>query len=414
MTTISLKNQLTLLDDIHSMSTDKTKQFVLRQYQQDAVNAGVKHLLSKNKPGLLVEATGSGKSLIIANIAKELDGNVICFSATKEILEQNRAKLLSYNTGIDIGTYSASFNSREISKITFATIGSVYKKPELFKHFQYVLIDECDMGLDGYNSESMYRKFLDAIGNKPMLGFTATPFRLYHNSYGNVLRFLTRTSPRVWHSVVHYTQIQTLLDAGYLAECKYFKVGEFNVKNLKINSTVSDYTDLSLHAYYKKINYEFSVLDVAKRLINAGRKSILVFTKFVEEAQILADELGGIAAIVHAKMPMSVRTEILNNFKSGRIKIVCNVGILTVGFDFPDLDTVLIARPSRSLRLIYQMVGRGFRPHINKENCFIVDMADNFSRFPKIHELWLNKDNAGLWQFVDKSNNNIITNVYFQ
>ena len=97
MTTISLKNQLTLLDDIHSMSTDKTKQFVLRQYQQDAVNAGVKHLLSKNKPGLLVEATGSGKSLIIANIAKELDGNVICFSATKEILEQNRAKLLSYN-----------------------------------------------------------------------------------------------------------------------------------------------------------------------------------------------------------------------------------------------------------------------------------------------------------------------------
>lgn len=139
-----LKSQLSFIDSLSNIENEKPKQYVLRDYQKEAVKKGVDHLLSGKKPGVIVSVTGSGKSLIIANIAKQLPGHVLVFSPSKELLEQNYNKLLSYNQGLDTSIFSASFNSKKISKITFCTIGSVWKKAELFAHFDYIIIDECD------------------------------------------------------------------------------------------------------------------------------------------------------------------------------------------------------------------------------------------------------------------------------
>jgi DNA repair protein RadD len=287
----------------------------------------------------------------------------------------------------------------------------VYRRSELFKEFTHIIIDECDAGTNPY-SDNMYKKFLDAIGTKRVLGTTATPYKLFSNREGACLRMLVRTNPRMFYDIIHHTQIQELSDAGYLCECLYYRVGEFNVKNLQIGSS-GEYTDRSTKRYYEQIKYDFSILDVAKRLINAGRKNLLVFTKFVEEAVLLARELGDIAAIVSADTPKEQRESIISDFRSGRIKIVCNCSVLSVGFDFPELETILLARSTRSLRLLYQMVARGQRISPMKENCWIVDMANNLSRFPIINDIWLTKNN-GLWQYVDKGHNNKpITNVYF-
>jgi len=85
--------------------------------------------------------TGSGKSVVIAGIAKVLNQPVLILQPTKEILEQNISKILSF--GVAATIYSASFNQKNISKITYATIGSIVRKKELFKDFKYIIVDEC-------------------------------------------------------------------------------------------------------------------------------------------------------------------------------------------------------------------------------------------------------------------------------
>ena len=111
--------------------------YILRDYQQQASDSAVTFFNNKTKKtnAIMVLPTGSGKSLIIADIASRLDGHTLVFQPSKEILEQNFKKLCSYGI-LDCSIYSASFNSKEISRITFATIGSVKSHPELFAHFK--------------------------------------------------------------------------------------------------------------------------------------------------------------------------------------------------------------------------------------------------------------------------------------
>lgn len=162
--------------------------YKLRDYQQEASDAAIRFFRSNgNENGLLVLPTGAGKSLVIADIAHRLDGNVLVFQPSKEILEQNYAKLKSYGVE-DCSIYSASFNSKEIDRITFATIGSVKSHMEDFNHFRYIIVDECH----GINPQGgMYKDFFDCAQRK-ILGLTATPYRLfaaiqYQDMDGNVV-----------------------------------------------------------------------------------------------------------------------------------------------------------------------------------------------------------------------------------
>ena len=98
-------------------------------------------------------------------------------------------------------------------------------------------------------------------------------------------------------------------------------------------------------------------------------------------------------------------------FKSGRIKVVANVGVLTTGFDFPELDTIVLARPTRSLSLYYQMIGRGIRPCPNKVN-WVVDLCENFNRFGRVDDLKLAQIKPGIWAVFN--GNRQLTNVYFK
>ena len=118
--------------------------YVLRSYQDEAVRKAIWFMHNYDNPFVVLMATGAGKSLVIAEICHRLNEPVLILQPSKEILEQNYQKLLSYGVE-DIGIYSASKNRKEVAKYTYATIGSIYKKPELFKHFKYVIIDECHL-----------------------------------------------------------------------------------------------------------------------------------------------------------------------------------------------------------------------------------------------------------------------------
>ena len=381
--------------------------YILRSYQQEAVDAARKYLLDKNakKPVLIVMPTGSGKSLILASIAQQIDAPLLLFQPTKEILEQNYNKLMDYGI-MGVTIYSASCRSKEIGNITLATIGSVHNNMEAFRHFKYFLMDEAHY----CNPKAgMYKEFFDLVGGK-WIGLTATPYRLAHNSFGSTLRFLTRTNPRVFSKVIHVTQTRDLSEQGYFCKTEYYQIKGFNRAEIKINSTGADYDEASERTYYTKHDFNKSVLDVVNRLLKAGKTRILVFTKYVDEARTLAEELGSIAAMVNGEMKSKERDAIIKGFRSGQIKVVANVGVLTVGFDYPELECVVIARPTRSLTLYYQMMGRVVRPHPDKDVAWIIDMCGNFDIFGRMEDMILQEQNDNIWSVVSKGRP--LTNVY--
>lgn len=422
--------------------------YKLRDYQQEASDASIRFFRNgTERNGILILPTGSGKSLCIADIAHRLDGNVLVFQPSKEILEQNYNKLRGYGVE-NCSIYSASFRKKEINRITFATIGSVKAHMEDFNHFRYIIIDECHQ----VNAEEgMYRSFFDCAKRK-ILGLTATPYRLYSSvqyydkegkivyrprdeegqqafderlanrelSMDNkcILKFITRTRTRVFHDIVYHVDILTLLQRGYLANLRYFDLSLMSHAAIMRNSTGRDFDDSALQSQYKQVNLAQHLINIVRRLQNPKdgrpRKGILVFTKFIDESEMLCNNIEGCAMITGATKKKE-RERILKDFKEGRIKVVTNVGVLTTGFDYPELDTVVMARPTMSLALYYQIVGRAIRPHPEKESAWIVDLCGNYKRFGRVEDLHLAEPRAGEYIITGMPENKVkqLTNIYF-
>jgi len=382
--------------------------YELRDYQKQAVDVAVNFFQTGNKKnGIIVLPTGAGKSLVIANIAYRLDAPVLIFQPSKEILEQNYEKLCSYGV-MDVGIFSASFGRKEVRKITFATIGSVKSHKDYFRLFRYVIIDECH----GVNAEAgMYKDFIETIQCK-VLGLTATPYRLYSSRfYGSMLRFITRTNPRIFNEMLYAVQVRTLLNRGYLAPMNYYQLNIVDTSRLKVNSTGADFTDASVRRYYREIKFNDSLENIIRRLLVAGRSSILVFTRFIDEANHIARTFSDCAAVVSSDTSKTDRENILRLFKNKQIKVVANVGVLTTGFDFPELATVVLARPTMSLALYYQMCGRAIRPFPGKVS-WVVDLCGNYKRFGRVDDLELRQTKPGIWAVFTGAKQ--LTNVYFR
>lgn len=404
--------------------------YTLRDYQQQASDAAINFFKSKReRNGILVLPTGAGKSLVIADIAHRLDGNVLVFQPSKEILEQNFDKLRSYGVE-DCSIYSASFNSKEISRITFATIGSVKSHMEDFNHFRYIIVDECH----GVNPQGgMYKDFFDCAKRK-ILGLTATPYRLTsaqicldeNGRYDPtcepqnkcILKFLTQTRPRVFHDVIYQVEIQTLLQRGYLSKLNYYDMTILPQEGLKRNTTGMDFDEKSLFDEFQRVNLQDHLVNIVMRLQHPKsgipRKGILVFTKFLEESENLCRSIDD-CEMLSGETPKKERERIIKDFKSGKIKVLTNVGVLTTGFDYPELDTVVMARPTMSLAMYYQILGRAIRPHPSKEAGWIVDLCGNIKRFGKVEDLRLFERKPGEYFIQGIADNQYkqLTNTYF-
>lgn len=404
--------------------------YTLRDYQQQASDAAINFFKSKReRNGILVLPTGAGKSLVIADIAHRLDGNVLVFQPSKEILEQNFDKLRCYGVE-DCSIYSASFNSKEISRITFATIGSVKSHMEDFNHFRYIIVDECH----GVNPQGgMYKDFFDCAKRK-ILGLTATPYRLTsaqicldeNGRYDPtcepqnkcILKFLTRTRPRVFHDVIYQVEIQTLLQRGYLSKLNYYDMTILPQEGLKRNTTGMDFDEKSLFDEFQRVNLQDHLVNIVMRLQHPKsgipRKGILVFTKFLEESENLCRSIDD-CEMLSGETPKKERERIIRDFKSGKIKVLTNVGVLTTGFDYPELDTVVMARPTMSLAMYYQILGRAIRPHPSKEAGWIVDLCGNIKRFGKVEDLRLFERKPGEYFIQGIADNQYkqLTNTYF-
>ena len=347
--------------------------YTLRDYQQESSDAAASFFQTKNdRNGLLVLPTGAGKSLVIADIAFRLGEPLLVLQPSREILSQNYAKLKSYGVD-DCSVYSASLNSKKISRITFATIGSIMAHIDDFDHFKYIIVDEAHCV---NASQGQYKQFFDKVKRK-ILGLTATPYRLasalqYLDREGKqhfrpkddegsqkfderiasreltmetrcVLKFLTRTRPRVFHDVVYQVDISTLLSRGYLADVDYFDLSVVDQSKLRRNSTGMDFDDKSLFSEFKQTNFGDYLLSIVQRLLHPksgeNRRGILVFAKYLEECEELRKRLPS-CAVVSGNTPKKEREEILDNFKRGCIDVLVNVGVLTCLSD----DTEILTR----------------------------------------------------------------------
>lgn len=379
--------------------------FQPRPYQSEAITRAVEYFKgSGNHNAFEILPTGSGKSVVIANIATSLEGKTLVFQPSKEILEQNLAKFMSY--GYRAGVYSASAGHKTLDKITFATIGSVAKKQHLFRDVKNIIIDECHL----VNAKGgMYHDFVKSIPGAKVLGLTATPYRLSSGFEGAQLKFINRTNPRIFNKCIYYIQNNVLFDAGHLAKLQYYTFNVINREMLQMNTTGTDFTEASLRNYYRQINMPSITVGYANRLL-AKRKNLLVFCSLLSEANTVAKGIPG-AVVLTGDTDMKIRERILAQFKSGIIKCVINVGVLTTGFDYPELECVLIARSTMSLALYYQIVGRAMRPHVNKESAWIVDLGGNINFFGKIETMQIRTNEKGLFSIWN--NGRQLTNVAF-
>lgn len=256
--------------------------------------------------------------------------------------------------------------------------------------------------------DGMYHDFIKAIGAK-VVGLTATPYRLTNSMEGAMLKFLTRTRPKIFNKVLYYVQNDVLFNSGHLSKLEYFDKNVIDRSLLQTNTTGSDFTEASIKSYYRKIDMPSITIGYANRLL-PKRKNLLVFCTMIEEAKRVSAGVPG-SVVITGDTNSSERDSLLKKFKAGEIKCVINVGVLTTGFDYPQLEAVLIARSTMSLALYYQIVGRVMRPHKNKESGWVVDLGGNVTLFGKIETMQIIQNDKGLYSIWN--NGRQLTNVSF-
>ena len=371
----------------------------LRPNQIEPVRKGVEYFKSKKPhPSIIVAPTAFGKSIVIAKIAHELGEKLLVIQPSKELLEQNYTKFI--NLGGKASIYSASMNEKEIGEVTYATIGSIVNIAWKFKELGItkVIIDECDRF--PREPDGMLRRFLTAAKITHILGLTATPLKLQTNIDEHFQPFsklvmLTSKSKKgnFFKDIIHVAQIKEMCDMGFWSPLKYESY-DFETGDLVYNSNKADYTDDSIKRAYKQQDIGGKIIKRISEL--PERKSILIAVPSIDEAKELSTRLPSCEAIFSG-MPDADRDRIISDFKSGKLRIVVQVTILSVGFDHPQLDCIITGRPTASLSWWYQFVGRVTRIHPEKLNGLVIDFVGSVPKFGKVEDLYFDYEEP-LWK----------------
>lgn len=377
-----------------------------RWYQDGSVDALISYVLSgKTGHPITVAPTGSGKTIIICKfcdrlLTERITSNILILSHVQEILIQNHAALSSYFDGFEIGLFSAGLSARLIKKITVAGIQSVYRNPDVFKHFDVILIDECH--LVNHKQEGMYRNFFKAI-NATYCGLTATPFRLGHGYINQGENALFTDIVYDLSSVDNYNR---LVAEGYLSRL-IPKETEMDMDLSKLNTVAGDYSQKQLSDRFDREEITRQAID---EVIRYGRnyKKWLLFSIDIDHAEHIAEYLNGkgvFTCCVHSKMGDD-REKVIADYKAGFYKAAVNVDIMTTGLDVVDIDLIGQLRPTKSPVIHVQSFGRGSRvvyaPGFDlntidgrlaaieascKKHCLVLDFPGNTERLGPINDV---------------------------
>jgi len=380
----------------------------LRENQVEPVAIGVEFFKTPSmKPSIIVAPTAFGKSIVIAAIAKELGEKLLVLQPSKELLEQNYNKFVTL--GGDASIYSASMGSKELGDVTYATIGSIINIAGKFKEMgvSKIIIDECDRY--PRNKSGQLRRFVDGMKASHILGLTATPLKLQTNMgetgpYSKLVMLTNRSKHGMFfRNILHVSQIQDIVKLGYWTPLVYQSY-DFDTGALVYNSSGAEYTSDSIARSYENQNIGDKIVKKIHELHD--RKSILVAVPTIEQATNLAKRIPQ-AAVVHGGTPKAERDRIIEEFRNQQIRVIVQVNVLTVGFDYPELDCLITGRPTASISWWYQFVGRGTRIHEDKKDCIVVDFVGSVERFGKVEELYYKDTGDEDWELFGEGTKQI-------
>jgi DNA repair protein RadD len=352
-----------------------------RQYE--AISKMEKFVLSKtSKKGLFVYPVAFGKSIVIAHVAALFpDKYFINICPNSVLTKQNYKTYCSY--GYEASICSASLGKNEISQVTFATIGTIKKHIEFYKDKEVVILND-----EAQNSSlkgSQLDTFIKLIKKCKVVGTTGTPVRLDGGMMGTELKMMNRMRKCFYSSIEDVVQISEVIENKRWSELVY-EVENIDESYLQLNTSGTEYTLKSLKAFSDANNLIDKAKEATERLLEEGRKSILIYMPFIEDAEALTKKIPG-AEVLHSKISNKKRKQVVDDFKDGKIKVLVNCLILVEGFNYPELSAIIQCRPTNSINQWYQSLGRGTRVHPNKKDCKIIDLSGNFNKFGKIEEL---------------------------
>ena len=365
----------------------KKSPYVLRDYQSEAVCRTLDYFRKKRDPSLIVLPTGSGKSLVIAELARRARGRVLVLAHVKELVEQNHGKYESY--GLKAGVYAAGLNKKEFAyKVIFASIQSVARASEdFFQDFTLLIIDEChrvQMDTDSQYSQ-VIGKLRECNEKICILGLTATPYRLglgwiyNYNSTG----FVCTEETRFFKSCIFELPLHKMIKEQYLTPpvtvdipvtCYDFsQVMDFSETPIPPSYSLEEVERTLKKQRHLTPLIVRNIIDVAEKY---DRQGVMIFASTVDHAREILEHLPqGQAHLILGETEGQRRDEIISDFKSKQFKYLVNVSVLTTGFDAPHVDVIAILRPTESVSLYQQIIGRGLRLSESKKDCFILDYA---------------------------------------
>ena len=354
--------------------------YTLRTYQQEAVDRTLDYFRKRRDPAVIVLPTGAGKSLVIAELAKIAIGRVLVLAHVKELVEQNHLKYESY--GLHAGIYSAGLNQKDSEqKVIFGSIQSVAKaKDAFFKDFTLVVIDECHRV--GLEPDSQYAKVITQLKlNNPricILGLTATPYRLGLGwIYNYALRGELKTQElRFFKHCIYDLPLEYMISNQYLTPPVQLDIPVTSYDFSELIEGGNAYTmaqlEEALHQQRRLTPLIIkNIIDITE---NDQRQGVMIFSSTVKHAQEIMDHLPtGQARLVVGTTELSERDQIVHDFKQKAFKYLVNVSVLTTGFDAAHVDVIAILRPTESISLYQQIVGRGLRLDTDKKDCLVLD-----------------------------------------
>ena len=357
--------------------------FTLRPYQEESVTNIIESLRAGANPVCNLP-TGSGKSIVLAELCNRLDGRILVVTHRKELIQQNEATL-HRNGGDSVGAYSAGLGRRDIdSRIIVAGVASIYRRMDELQAtgpFRYVLYDEIHYGTSDQSGNTMGDQVLRACPDAQRVGLSATPYRMPDTPIWGY--------DGAWFDEVAVEKgILELTDAGYL--CRLVGVQTASVPNLShVRTRGGDYALGDLSQASSEEEVVNSACDEILYLAQ-DRKHILIFCVDVAHAGVVAEALrdrGCSPELVTGTTPSEERAGILTRFKDGGVRHLISIGTLTTGFDSPNVDAIAILRSTQSRSLFVQMAGRGCRLHPEKLNCVLIDCGGNLERHRPIDGL---------------------------
>ena len=348
----------------------------LRDYQSRTLSM-LYDWLSKNSGHVCtVLPTGSGKSVVIAELCRFAiteypETRILMLTRSVELIQQNAEKLRSIWPGAPMGIYSASAGKKQLGEpITIGGPLSIVRVTKRIGHCDLLLVDEAhDIS---HKNEGSYRKIIDELTaiNPAMrvIGFTASPFRLGHG--------LITDKPAIFDDLIEPVSIEELVYKGYLSTLRS-KQTSFKLDTSNVKKRGGEFIESDLQTAVDTDNNNVAMVDeVIARA--EGRKSWMFFATGVKHAEHLRDILisRGVSAVsVTGNMAKTEREKAIADFKSGKITAITQVGCLNVGFDHPDIDLLVMARPTLSPGLYLQQAGRGLRPKSHTDHCLVLDFA---------------------------------------